>query len=209
VTALFAFASELLGPMLDTAADPVDSAVRSLRFAELVERDSEIAWQLTDPPLGDEDIKDAPLGVWAWWLDWRRTRSEAPPPAQFLAALYNLSPDPLVRLRVVQAETWHPRWVAEFRERARFPTPTLRDLPHGFVGDGLRTIAGLGFDHNNERLGTSLDPDEIAVHLLQLGDPSSLAALRALVDAAWDGALELRERYGVMLGWADGGEPTG
>jgi hypothetical protein len=205
MTALLALAAELLGPMLEAVDDPEATELRSLRFA-LVARDPDLSTKLTDPELTALDLADVPLGVWAWWLDWRRSRSSRPPAAGFLNALFHASNDPLIRLRVVQSETWHPNWVRAYREGIRVATG-LDAVPGGFLGDGLRRVAGRPPEETRqdeihravEQQYPALDPAELALHLLQLGDRWSLTVLDALLDTSFEGQGQLAERYRPLL----------
>jgi hypothetical protein len=204
MTAVIALASELLGPMLDAAGDPAETSSRSLRFATLLERDPQLARQLTDPELDSSDVEDAPLTVWAWWLDWRRQRSTAPPPAPFLNALFHASADPLIRLRVVQSETWHPEWIARYQDSAERRAGRLDSIPAGFVGDGVRRAIHWQVDVDDRDLERTvrepqLELGELSTHLLQLGDRWSLAVLEAILTTQWEGSAQLVERFGPLL----------
>lgn len=202
MSVLIALASELLGPMLDPARDPAEASSRSLHFATLLERDPELAHQLTDPELGSDDVADAPLSVWAWWLDWRRQRSFAPPSASFLNTLFHTSTDPLIRLRVVQSETWHPEWIKRYLDRIALYQDSverrprrLDSVPSGFVGDGVRRVVYRHYADEDPQL----ELVELSTHLLQLGDRWSLAVLEAILSAQWEGRAQLVERFGPLL----------
>jgi hypothetical protein len=158
----------------------------AFRFAVATEGDAEFARQLADLELGSADLPSLTIDGWLWYLAWRRDVSAKVPEPDFLTALYDVTAQPIVRLRVVQEVTWHPSTKRAFAEIPAGHAVTLRELPAPWLGDQL--LRATRPDREGEPAAEAI---ELANYLIQLGDEVSTRVLRALLSERWIGRRDL------------------
>jgi hypothetical protein len=180
----------------------------SLRFNQLLAEDREFADSFANLSLDPEDVGTLPVCAWPWYLQWRLERA-APPSPDFLDALFESTEDPAVRMAVTQSALSdipedvpdHADMTGDAGEEPTRPVALEADATRElFPGRRRRPeIRSRWLRTRVNRLAGDRDParavaeaEDLAIYLLQLGDPDSLAVLQSLV--------EERQGLGEVLG---------
>jgi hypothetical protein len=220
VNGLLAIAAGFLERMTNPQYGVEVNEEYSFRLHEALDEDPGFARSFATLALDPDDVETLPECAWPWYLQWREDNG-APLAPEFLDALFEYTDDPAVRLSVVRSAVFRnypvstqgaePGGSAAYDEEEeaaaeesgfRFgdQAPTAGyDFPDRAIGSGqerprpprspwLRMRTSRITDaHDRGRA----DASEIAAYLLQLGDPESLASLRALIGQRGPGREEL------------------
>lgn len=180
------FIEKLTEPRFGLATNETYAA----RLTTELDADPEFAAEFANYALRPADVPALSLGGWLWYLAWRRQRSYRPPDGGFLDALYDSSAEPIVRFQVVLESVRHPSVTAALRDNSsKVPASWLTNR-----------IGRLTDSHESEAGAAVAEAQELALYLIQLGDPVSRAALASLLRERWLGQGSLIELVGSVLG---------
>ncbi len=191
----------LVADFLEQAGNPArGSEVNELyrqRLSFLLEQDDGLEALLSSLELEPDDLPELSVDAWLWYLRWR---SERHPPAgiDFLDALYQATEEPGVHARMVELAVRQPQVVERLGgSQNEGPAPRLEELPVPWLARRLL----FSLDHGRGDSGVAVEASEIAVYLVQLGDPASRAVLRSLLSdpRALDAGLEPLQLLSPLL----------
>lgn len=166
------FFDQLANPQHGTEANER----HAVRFYELTRRDPQLRELLGHSDLQAEDVDLLSTSAWLWYLAWRRSEGLGLPNEDFLDALFDRMPDPVVRLRLVEAAATDPTLFAA-RDIER-PASRLEETPGSWLRRRLIDSVRRGGASPEAALGVSL---EMAMLLLQVGNDVARMYLRALL----------------------------
>jgi hypothetical protein len=198
-------AADLIGSLLRPGAREGDAEGAALRLASIEERlastpDHE-RLRLTGEAIS-LDADDLPPQGWIWLLE-SLSEHDSEFDDHLLDQLYSVYPDPLLRLRLVDATLAHPRIAGRFEEVAQLVRSgrriPLSDLPHSWPGKWL--VQRLGTFGEETREGFPLFPEpagaiaEMSLYLVQIGTETALTILAAALSE--EGGRIVAAREGV------------
>jgi hypothetical protein len=220
VNGLLAMVESFVDRMTNPLYGPAVNEEYSQRFNQALAEDPEFAAEFANLALDPEDVGSLSACAWPWYLDWRRLEDAPPPASDFLDALFAATDDPAIRLAVMQSglservtDAAAPDTAADGSAASERPG-YQRDRPFpGFDREPEERPAAIpshwlrsqvtALTRDAESASALPDLIEVAMYLLQLGDPESLASLRAMLSTQWPGRADLLDAIGRQLAEAD------
>jgi hypothetical protein len=204
--------------LLGTSADFIDRLANpghgvdvneayGLRLAELFTRDPEFLDRLDEDELYATDVDLVSTSSWLWLLALRRA-GDRRLSDDLLHALWDSTPEPVVRLQVLETVTNYGPTVEGFAARGSERWASIHDVPDRWLAARvLRAVEpGREEDTRAEVSEVPLAPArELVIMLLQVGNPVSLDTARVLLAHEWDGRARLIEMTRSLLGGLDPG----
>jgi hypothetical protein len=226
VNGLLAMVESFVDRMTNPLYGPAVNEEYSQRFNQALAEDPEFAVEFANLALDPEDVGSLSACAWPWYLDWRRLEDAPPPASDFLDALFAATDDPAIRLAVMQSglservtdaaapDNTAPDNTApgagaagnvasersDYQRDRPFPgfDREAEERPDAIPSRWLRSRV-TALTRAFEPAGTLPDAIEVAMYLLQLGDPASLASLRAMLSTRWPGRADLANAIGRQL----------
>jgi hypothetical protein len=186
---LVALSADFLERLGNPQHGPTVNENYAVRLEEIEQNDPGMTERLATVELSVDDVATLSVDSWLWYLDWRRPRGGLPN-ATFLEALYTTASEPSARLRIIEVVSFDP--AASARAEALLNEPQL--APSNVPNDWLAgQVADKVYDHDRDGGLPQLEGAiELATYLLQLGNPVTIVALRALMAAEWSGRQALQ-----------------
>jgi hypothetical protein len=186
MNALIGMIADFLDRLSDPAFGRQTNEAYNLRLGILLDNDEGLSAQLANAELSPDDVPALSLSSWLWYLRWRTLRGGRVPGDAFLSTLYDVTDEPIVRLRIVETVVTNSRDVHgaadEVPERRG-----LSGLPDNWLSHRMYTIVSERETESEEGASPEEQAWELSAYLLQLGDDFSLTALRALLAQRWSG----------------------
>ena len=206
---LLGLAADFLDRVANPAHGPAVNEAYGHRLEELLEGDDHLASTLMNLDLEHGDVGTLSVDGWMWYLPWRARRARLPSD-EFLDALYDRTPEPIVRLRILASVVSHPDIIETIRVDHRAQPIPISELRPSWLQHRLQ-LAVARFDRHGNDHQVDVDPGaalELALYLLQLGDQVSIEALRSLIAEPSASQLAIAEVVGQTLLAAELDEDT-
>jgi hypothetical protein len=173
----------LAADFIDRLSNPTHGAAMNesygARLRELIEMDESLRRTLSQLELDADDAPQLSTSGWAWYLTWRRSAGMSPPPPPLMDALFDMTPDPVLRLKLVEIAATDPAST----ESAMSPAEGFGTLPQSWLRSRLISIARRprndgDVEQPDDAAG---EAEQLALMLLQVGSPLATAYLRAFL----------------------------
>ncbi|MFJ3794630.1 hypothetical protein [Kitasatospora sp. NPDC090091] len=158
------------------------------RFAELLQSDESLAYQLSAGDLSESDTGLLSMQSWLWYLRWVATQEKLPSDG-FLNVLYEDASDSLLRLVVLDSVMTHPVIVQRYSDIPERQTVHLEELPPSWPRDLILALISpeladsLAIDARPA--GQIAEIVEVSFSLLQIGNTPAMVILRGLLAYPW------------------------
>jgi hypothetical protein len=174
----------LSADFIDRLSNPTHGAATNesygARLRELIDLDPSLRRTLSQFELNADDAPQLSTSGWAWYLTWRRSAGMSAPAPPLMDALFDMTPDPVLRLKLVEIAATDPLHT----EATIPPAGGLETLPPSWLRSRLMSVAR--GDRENERPGEQAgaaagEAEALALMLLQVGSPLATEYLRAFL----------------------------
>lgn len=146
------------------------------RLEWLLAEDEHLDRSLGRLELGRDDVPALSVDAWLWYMRWRCLRHPLPRD-DFLDALFEATDEPAVHIRILELVVRHPGAAEKLGAATGDRPPPLEELPIPWLARRLL----YSLDHGRDDSGHAVEASAIAIYLVQLGDPASIAVLRGLL----------------------------